>query len=78
MSLPTPPPKTFLRLGEVKAWLGEKGFSESKVADLVRTGVIKSHHIGGGRAFYYAPQIERDVLREEQQQQQTKESNSEK
>ena len=58
----TSPPKPHLRYADLKEWLQANGVSHYKVRSLISQGVIKTQHVNGGRAFYNADQVKRDVL----------------
>jgi hypothetical protein len=55
-------PGPHLRYADLKGWLRENGISEYKLKSLLTQGVIKTQHLNGGRAFYNADQVKRDVL----------------
>ena len=55
-------PKPHLRYAELREWLRENGVSHNKLRVLLTDGIIKRQYVNGGRAFYNADQIKRDVL----------------
>lgn len=55
-------PKPFLRFGELEDWLRANGISRYKMTLLIAKGVITAHGLAGGRSYYNAAEIQRDVL----------------
>jgi predicted site-specific integrase-resolvase len=58
----TSAPGPHLRYAELKEWLRENGISEYKLKGMLTLGMIKTNYVNGGRAYYNAEQVKRDVL----------------
>jgi hypothetical protein len=69
----TEAPTEFMRYGTMREWLKQNGFPECEIMRMIAKGLIQARPIRpGGRAWYNASQIKRDVLNgwEEPNQQQ--------
>jgi predicted site-specific integrase-resolvase len=55
-------PAPHLRYGQLEEWLKANGISRYKLGLLIAKGVIKAHALAGGRYYYNAAEIKRDVL----------------
>ena len=59
----TEAPTELMRYGTMKEWLMENGLTKGEIERMVEKGVIRARIISpGGRAWYKASQIVRDVL----------------
>ena len=58
----TEAPSEMMRYGTMLQWLMENGLTEYEITRMIAKGVIRCRHHAGGRAWYYASQIKRDVL----------------
>jgi len=58
----TAAPKPHLRYSELRDWLQTNGVSEHKLKGMLTSGFIKAVYLNGGRAYYNADQVKRDVL----------------
>jgi hypothetical protein len=58
----TSAPGPHLRYAELRQWLQENGVSEYKLRSMLALGVIQSKIVAGGKAYYNADQVKRDVL----------------